>query len=700
MNIRNYKSLAWLIIAVMLFGLMPAIATAEAEENGNSDPTEVLYLVDDVVGTSDPSILYKVELVGGTTPKAVLTESKELTGFNECQAIACDPDDPQHLIYAIDRGSGIATLGVYNVYNDYWENLGHITTSPGSLNITAVVLAAFSPDGRLFIGCQESDEIYEVNTDTLKATSYGKLMVGTTSLVLAGGDFAFDSDGNLYTWKNSGSLYFTSYGAFEPGNMATEHRGGATDYFTGLAIRENGSGDLVGSKTNPSNEIVVINKTNGAPIDNYPMYLSTDLENIHPYNYGDMTAGPIFKYVICGHKYESEDGSLTTSSGLAGWEILLEKEDTTSPGSWIEQYSIFTTTGGSYCFEDLIAGTYRISEKQKSGWNQIFPENGGYHEVVLGPDYQESYYNFWNQMKTYDICGNKYEIAPDQTITSGTGWEIYFEMTSDASLIATGSAVTDAEGHYCFEDLDAGHYKIFEENRTGWDVVTPSAGFYEFDLNECTAGQSYDFYNIEELEKHCVATETAWAAEHTTEGGTRFTTQGSWATYIQYPQTSEAASENNPNIYPLYAGQHYPAGYLEVWDEDNYLNVKYNANLCDGFLATHDLDEKDIPTPGEVCEGEWEFLELHLQIADDADGLLEKSNGNGPPLHSHGKLNPKIKTHEPKNPAPGQFDNKYTPGEPFTDYTFEIDDNFDGNICIAAHAVMRYCGYECTEPDQ
>lgn len=99
-------------------------------------------------------------------------------------------------------------------------------------------------------------------------------------------------------------------------------------------------------------------------------------------------------------------------------------------------------------------------------------------------------------------------------------------------------------------------------------------------------------------------------------------------------------------IVDLIAGQNYMAGYVEVYNDADYLYVKYMA--ADG----------------------WQITETHLAVANTLEGIPQTKKGN------------------PKN---GQFPYKMEHDPAVTEYTYVID--LDWDICeelfIAAHAVVQ-----------
>ena len=137
--------------------------------------------------------------------------------------------------------------------------------------------------------------------------------------------------------------------------------------------------------------------TNDDNINETTDFLKVQVGN-NPYAYGDFTNTPVY-YEICGYKYKYD-----TTEGLEGWEInLYNKVD----GSYEFVKSVMTDSDGHYCFTDLLAGDYKVTETSEFGWFQKVPDpdvNDGAYSITLAPadpcnppDPQN--YNFENQQQ-------------------------------------------------------------------------------------------------------------------------------------------------------------------------------------------------------------------------------------------------------------------------------------------------------------
>ena len=262
----------------------------------SAEDNEVLYLADTLASADNKSALYRVVL-DSKTNKANLELLVELTGYDNVNAITASLDGKK--IYLIDSSINSASrLAVYDVYTKAVTDVGLISGlgifSFGDLIDQVVV----SPKGTLYITTTNSDSLWFIDTNTAAAASIGKVKTPAGVILdIADGDLAFTTDGQLFMWTvNSkpgapAGLYQFII-PLDPAAVLAEFIGPVDTVglaFTGLAVRDNGAGDLVGSERT-SDSIYLLDKTTGALSNPYRMYLNS---KEYAYTYGDMTAGSI-----------------------------------------------------------------------------------------------------------------------------------------------------------------------------------------------------------------------------------------------------------------------------------------------------------------------------------------------------------------------------------------------------------------------
>lgn len=164
-------------------------------------------------------------------------------------------------------------------------------------------------------------------------------------------------------------------------------------------------------------------------------------------------------YSICGTKMlqlVDEEGEFLEDEGPGeDWEIYLEWWD---GDSWEPYASTFTDEYGDYCFNELSAGEYRVTEASYPGWTQVLP----YDDTQTGDEYAYlislpdgaspgTYYDFLNEevyvevegycgltQGFYGNAGGKFYLPPDFEIGIPTT-ELLVELLDAADAVTPGS---------------------------------------------------------------------------------------------------------------------------------------------------------------------------------------------------------------------------------------------------------------------
>jgi hypothetical protein len=135
----------------------------------------------------------------------------------------------------------------------------------------------------------------------------------------------------------------------------------------------------------------------------------------------------------------------------------------------------------------------------------------------------------------------------------------------------------------------------------------------------------------------------------------------------------KAHTEDDPLVGELIAGQNIDVGEVIVWNDADYLYVKY---LIDGDLTPDDPSDDAVPTL---------IYETHLHVAESMEVIPQTKKGN---------------------PIPGLFEynTEHNPGVPQYTYQIPLVWDLDTELCIATHAVVQklggLAGIELALPDQ
>ena len=203
---------------------------------------------------------------------------------------------------------------------------------------------------------------------------------------------------------------------------------------------------------------------------------------------------------ISGMKYNDKNGNgaKDAGEGEGGWDIVLTGN--TWFGKPLQPRTTTTAPDGSYKFDRLIPGKYKVSETSRTGWTQIYPA-GGSHAVDFSfhsPPFESKNNDFGNKLIAQSISGIKYNDLNGNSMRDPgepglPGWTINLEQPA-GTVIKT--AVTAADGSYSFTDLAAGTYVITEVLQPGWTQKAPSGGLHTVTLTASTSSASgKDFGN-------------------------------------------------------------------------------------------------------------------------------------------------------------------------------------------------------------
>lgn len=282
--------------------------------------TDVIYLSDtnDLNGTDGLSVLYKVEIDTAAMRANLTMLPSGTVPYNHVDALAAEQDGS--IIWMINSGPQPAgmtdnVLAAYIVADGSIDEKGQILSS--GAGVGDIDQAAMSPSGTLYVTSKSGNKLYTVNKDDATAT-----LVGVIPKSASGGDIAFAQDGTFYMWVGGNGLYELTIGP----PITETFVGPAGSGYTGLAVRFNGTGDLIASDGKAlagSSNIQEISQIDASVIANYPMYIGGTLWtsiNGYGHGYGDMTTGPL---VLCtktiGYWKNHEWNGATVS--INGWSV-------------------------------------------------------------------------------------------------------------------------------------------------------------------------------------------------------------------------------------------------------------------------------------------------------------------------------------------------------------------------------------------
>jgi serine-aspartate repeat-containing protein C/D/E len=194
---------------------------------------------------------------------------------------------------------------------------------------------------------------------------------------------------------------------------------------------------------------------------------------------------------LSGQKFEDVNGDGVREAGepgLAGWTIELDRG-----ADGTVDATTTTAADGSYAFDGLMAGTYRVREVGRSGWVQTTVNPGDVTIIsgsaATGVDFGNFQLGRLAGAKFDDVNGDGVRQADEPGLQ---GWTIQLLNTAGAVLATT---TTDAAGNYAFDGLAAGTYRVREVGQTGWVQTTVNPG--DVTVVSGTVATGLDFGNTQ-----------------------------------------------------------------------------------------------------------------------------------------------------------------------------------------------------------
>ncbi|HYH58381.1 MAG TPA: MBG domain-containing protein [Thermoleophilaceae bacterium] len=195
------------------------------------------------------------------------------------------------------------------------------------------------------------------------------------------------------------------------------------------------------------------------------------------------TTTPIPVYIqscsATGHAYQDDNGNGTRDAGepgLPGFDFYLDLDDDGQKDAG--EPSGTSDSDGFYRLLDVPAGTYKIREVAKAGWNCTGPSPCYYSRSFTaggnstGNDFGNAGPSSASGTKFHDLNANGVKDAGEPGLSGAT---IYADYDGDAAKDAgEPSATSDATGAWSITGVGSGTYKIREVGQAGWTCSLPA----------------------------------------------------------------------------------------------------------------------------------------------------------------------------------------------------------------------------------
>ncbi len=170
-------------------------------------------------------------------------------------------------------------------------------------------------------------------------------------------------------------------------------------------------------------------------------------------------------FTLSGRVFDDLDGDGASEGepGIEGAEVLL---------SGPKEASATTAADGSYRFDNLTAGTYKVSYSEQEGWTRTVPKEGYYSVEIKDSNVAGKDFGSYGALA---ISGTVFadkngDFAKNADEKGLAGWVIKLERDGNV----TAAATTAADGSYKFSKLAPGPYSLTAVPQEGWSVQQPS----------------------------------------------------------------------------------------------------------------------------------------------------------------------------------------------------------------------------------
>jgi hypothetical protein len=203
---------------------------------------------------------------------------------------------------------------------------------------------------------------------------------------------------------------------------------------------------------------------------------------------------------ISGLKFHDLDGNGVQGAGepgQQGWTIYIDSNNNgvLDGGEPTE----VTDAAGTYEFNQLVPGTYRLREVMQSGWQQSAPQ-AGFHLVTVASEENVTGRDFGNY-RPVTITGTVFHDFDADGVRDGNepglpGRRVYLDLNNN-SVPDAGDVIapTDPAGRYVFTGLRPGTYAVREDVPAGWRITAPAASAHVVNLLSGAVGSNRDFGN-------------------------------------------------------------------------------------------------------------------------------------------------------------------------------------------------------------
>ena len=318
--------------------------------------------------------------------------------------------------------------------------------------------------------------------------------------------------------------------------------------------------------------------------------------------YEDISGG-VYSWTFNGDIAISEDGTIYIFGASRGYNFFKVQRD----GTGFEEIKLGYDMTLQLAFD---ADGRLIAHDNSGGINYaIDTTDGELTELSTTADgklFTDMAQGWVFEPPTYNICGRKFVKVDDgDNYPYRDGWEMSLEVLRGEEYVpylvdgAQLTATTNAHGWYCFTDLPPGTYRVYEEEKPGWEQIGPTLGYHEVVLPDgatdpCSERPAYDFCN---KFVGCWGDDTFWAFGNIENNSVDGNPSNAWGwtngplTDGRYERTLWAGAGQNDT------DKGYPVGTATIIVDEGCVTVQIAITAEDVYLKEIHVWIGDTPLP-------------------------------------------------------------------------------------------------------
>lgn len=192
---------------------------------------------------------------------------------------------------------------------------------------------------------------------------------------------------------------------------------------------------------------------------------------------------------------QTADGKLDKDDqALAGWTVFLDSNSNNQFDSGLDPSTV-SAADGSYSFDNIDAGNYRVGAVPASGWVASLPAAGlGIYSLTLAPSQTLESVDFGyfvpgeiRGQVFHDLNANAQRDPGEPWLS---GWVVYLDDNGNGKLDSSElTATTGPDGSYVISGVRPGSHVVAQVTQAGWQQTSPGGATGLVSANQASGAQ-------------------------------------------------------------------------------------------------------------------------------------------------------------------------------------------------------------------